>query len=277
MKQACQYAVVQFMPYTETREFANVGLVLMCPETGFFGFRLLKRYGRVTRFFEGIDRRIFLEGKQIFQEELTRVRGMLKAGPLDMRRASVDGVAATRQFAELVRRREALFRFDEPGVVMADDAKQCLEELYGFFVERDFATKEYHERLLEKGVRRLLYKAQLGDIFHEDIIGDENYHARFPFIAFEGGVPQRIIKPLFLAQDEPSRIYVHGDLWIPKIKRLRAKNLLPEQVLFPVDAPAANDSKRFAAFQEVRQELAALDVEIVAADATDRILQFARG
>lgn len=274
MKQVCQYAVVQFMPYTETREFANVGVVLMCPEAGFFGFRLLKRYGRVTRFFEGIDRRIFLEGKQLFQEELTRIRGLLKQGPLDGRR-TLDATAAVRQFAELVRRRETLFRFDEPGVVMAEEPKACLEELYGFYVEREFATKEYQERLLEKGVRRLLFGAKLGDRYREEVIGDDMFHARFPFVALQGETPVRVIKPLFLAQDDPERMYSHGDLWIRKIHRLRSRNLLPDAVLLPLDAPPEEDVKRHRAFEDVAQELAGLDVEIVPAPNVERILDFA--
>lgn len=275
MKQVCQYAVVQFMPYAETREFANVGVVLMCPEAGFFGFRLLKRYGRVTRFFEGMERRIFLEGKQLFQEELTRVRSLLKRGPLDRRR-TVDATIAIRQFAELVRRRETLFRFDEPGVAMAEEPKACLDELYGFYVEREFATKEYQERLLDKAVRRLLFGAKLGDRYREEVVGDDMFHARFPFVAMQDEVPLRIIKPLFLAQDDPERIYSHGDLWISKLHRLRSRDLLPDAVLLPLDAPTDNDEKRYKAFTDVAQELTALNIEIVAAQNTQRIINFAR-
>lgn len=275
-KRACQYAVVQFLPYAETREFANVGVVLMCPEAGYFGFRLLKRYGRVTRFFEGIDRRIFLEGKRLFQDELGRVRALLKQGPLNLNHQTNDRTPAIRQFAELVRRREALFRFDEPGVVLAENPKACLDELYGFYVERDFATREYQERLLEKGVRQLLNRANLADRFRAELIGDEMYHARFPFVAMEGSEPVRVIKPLFLAQDDPERIFTHGDLWIRKIQRLRGRKLLPEAVLLPLDAPPNDDMKRHDAFEEIAEELAGLDVEIVNAQETDRILQFAQ-
>ena len=39
-KFAYRYAIVQFQPYSETGEFANVGVVLVCPETGFFDFKL---------------------------------------------------------------------------------------------------------------------------------------------------------------------------------------------------------------------------------------------
>lgn len=35
-KLAMRFTVVRFMPYIETREFANVGIILICPKTGFF-------------------------------------------------------------------------------------------------------------------------------------------------------------------------------------------------------------------------------------------------
>ncbi len=42
-KLACRYAILRFLPYTETGEFANVGVVLACPATGYFGFKLETR------------------------------------------------------------------------------------------------------------------------------------------------------------------------------------------------------------------------------------------
>jgi hypothetical protein len=32
----CNYAIARFRPYRETAEFVNVGVVLLCPPTGFF-------------------------------------------------------------------------------------------------------------------------------------------------------------------------------------------------------------------------------------------------
>lgn len=276
MKNVCQYAIVQFMPYPETREFANAGIVLICPERGFFGFKLLKRYGRITRFFESMDRRVYLEGKKGLHDEFMRLRALLKGGDLDMRRRHRDLSEASRLFLEMTRRREAVFRFDQPSVVLADDPKATCEELYGYYVERDFVTKEYQEKHLERAMRRLLINANLSERFEEHTLGDEDYHARFPFVAMKEDIPIRVIKPLFLGQDEPNRIYAHADLWIPKIKRLRAKSMLPDAVMFPLEAPSSQDEKRIRAFEEVRSELAVLGVITVAANDQNGILAFAR-
>ena len=103
------------------------------------------------------------------------------------------------------------------------------------------------------------------------------YHARFPCVTMQDGEPVRVIKPLFLAQDDPERIFTHGHLWIRKIQRLRGRKLLPDAVLLPLEAPLEDDAKRHGAFEEIAKELAGLDVAIVNAQETDRILQFARG
>ena len=37
------YTLVRLLPQADAGEFANIGVVLACPETGYFGFRLMKR------------------------------------------------------------------------------------------------------------------------------------------------------------------------------------------------------------------------------------------
>lgn len=41
----CNYAVVRFLPYRETGEFVNVGVVLYCREAGFFDVALEPKSG----------------------------------------------------------------------------------------------------------------------------------------------------------------------------------------------------------------------------------------
>jgi hypothetical protein len=80
---ACQYAFLRFRPFAETGEFANVGVVLMAAEAGFFDFRLLKRYGRITQFFYPFDREVYLNGRELFKEELQRFASELRSDALD--------------------------------------------------------------------------------------------------------------------------------------------------------------------------------------------------
>ena len=140
-KVACQYALLRFRPFVETGEFANVGVVLLAPEARFFGFRLLKRYGRITQFFHQLDRKVYLNGRELFKEELKRFAAELKHLALDGRKRTPDVALAQGLFAELVRPREAMLQFDELRVALADDPKVKLNALFDFYVERNSVTK----------------------------------------------------------------------------------------------------------------------------------------
>ena len=58
---ACQYSIAQFLPYAETGEFANVGVVLVCPSQCFMGAQFLstKKTARITSFFDRLDKRVY--------------------------------------------------------------------------------------------------------------------------------------------------------------------------------------------------------------------------
>lgn len=275
-KLACQYAIVHFRPFVETGEFANVGVVLLCPEARYFGFRLLTRYGRVTKFFHQLERRVYLEALGYFKDELQRVRALLKGGPLDGRKRVTEATLAHQIFAELVRRREALMRFDEARLVLADDPEAKLQELFDFYVERNFVTKAYQERLLESGVRKLLFREKLGERFTPQKVGNADFFVRFPFVHRENDHPEKIIKPLHLAHAESKQIIDHGGAWVDKVRRLRRRGFLPREVLFAVQAPHEADERRFAAYREIHDDLLGCDVAVIPAVEEQRIVEFAR-
>ena len=273
-KFACQYALLRFRPFVETGEFANVGIVLMAPEARFFDFRLLRRYGHITRFFHQLDRKVYLEGKELFQEELDRFAGELRRLALDGRKAQADLALARNLFAELVRPREAMLHFAQQRVVLAENPKEKLGQLFDHYIERNFVTREYQERLLENAVRKLLFRAQVGTQYQREKIGTPDFTVNFPFVLMGDGKAQRIIKPLYLAQDDTTKILTHGGQWVDKVRRLRKRSALPEDVLVPVTAPQ-NDSKAYDAFTEIRDDLLSARVQVVPANDEGSILRFA--
>ncbi|CAM2759799.1 DUF3037 domain-containing protein [Janthinobacterium lividum] len=273
-KFACQYALLRFRPFVETGEFANVGIALIAPEARFFGFRILKRYGRITQFFHQLDRQIYLDGRQLFKEEMDRFALELRRLALDGRKTQPNIVLARNLFAEVVRPREAMLQFADQRVVLAEDPKAKLLQLFDHYVERNFVTKEYQERLLENNVRKLLINAQIGARYQREKLGTEDFAVNFPFVDMVEGKAERVIKPLYLAQGDSTKILTHGGQWVDKVRRLRKRNALPPKVLFPVTQPAAN-TKPYHAFQEIRQDLLAENVQVVAADDERQILKFA--
>ena len=119
---ACQYAIVRFAPFVETGEFANVGILMMAPKDRFFGFQLeTRRFARITRFFQELDRKHYLKAVQNVQAELERVHNVLKAHGFDRRRKFNDVEFAQRLFAEVIRPRESTVRFGEPRVILAEN------------------------------------------------------------------------------------------------------------------------------------------------------------
>ena len=273
-KFACQYALLRFRPFVETGEFANVGIVLMAPEARYFGFRVLKRYGRITQFFHQLDRKVYLEGRQLFKEELDRFAHELRRLALDGRKTRPDVALARNLFTELVRPRETMLQFAEQRIVLAEDPKAKLAQLFDHYIERNFVTKEYQERLLESNVRKLLFRADVGMKFQKEKIGADDFTVNFPFVHMVEGKAERIIKPLYLGQNDSTKILTHGGQWVDKVRRLRNRNALPPNVLFPVTAPAPN-SKPYNAFQEIRNDLLNIDVQVVSATDVAQILQFA--
>lgn len=274
-KVACQYAIVRFAPFVETGEFANVGIIMMAPKQRFFAFELeLKRYKRITHFFEDVDAKLYKKTLYNLKDELDRVTGVLKTHGFDKRLKMNDIDFASGLFKEIVRTRETIVRFGNTRTVLTDDPNKKLKELFAFYIERNFVTKKYQEELLESDVRKLLYRANVGERFEREKLGDDSYHVTFPFVRHEANELVKVIKPLHLGHTEPTKIYDHGAAWIHRINRLKGKYLEPNRVLFTLAGPD-NDGRRLDAYHDIEKELKATGVRITESDNSDEITRFA--
>ncbi|MBX3615963.1 DUF3037 domain-containing protein [Nitrosomonas sp.] len=274
---ACQYTIVRFSPFVETGEFANVGIVMMAPKLRYFGFKLeTQRYGRITRFFEELDRKLYTQTIHILREELARIHGVLNLHGFDKDAKASDTSLAQLLFTELIRTREHIIRFSEPRVLLAGNPEEKINELFSFYVERNFATKEYIETRLEKGIRNWLNQERIADRFQRLPVGDEEYQAIFPFVEHANNKPVKIIKPLNLAQEKPSKIIDHGNLWRSRIEELKRRKKLPEKVLFTVTGPDDVGTNRHHAYEETVGRLHECGIEIEDYTNKAQIIKFAR-
>lgn len=267
-KAACQYAIVRFLPYAETGEFANVGVVVACPERNYLKakFAPVNRTQRVTQFFAGLDARIYREALKYLIKEVERVAHDVE----------LSNLPADYAFDTVTRPREALLTFGQQRAVLADAPDQALEALYNRFIERDFATKEYHEQILTSGVGRLLTGARLRPYFNDQAVGDEAFNVKFPFVSNHPDAPKLVIKPLYLAQDEPNKIYDHGGIWVTRISRLQKhRHLGPKNTLFAIEEPKPGSAKRYKAAEEIVNELRDLGVGVIPATDQEALLEFA--
>lgn len=272
----CNYAVVRFLPYRETGEFVNVGVVLFCRDAGFFDVALeTQRRRRVTDFFPELDRELFSQGRQTFNLELRRIKQMLCADD-----SKLANDARINIFRELVRPRESVFRFSEIGTVLAEDPAKKLAELFDRFVNRQFAkTREYQETVMAHRLTEVLRAHQLIQYYRTNQkVGNDEFHVLMPIVSEARnirGVVLRAIKPLDLDRDEPTKIYDHGDAWIKRVERLRSANQIPEAMLF-ILREATTDEKRIKACRQIREDLNRLDVRVLENGDENGVLEFAK-
>ncbi|WP_422139626.1 DUF3037 domain-containing protein [Endozoicomonas sp. ALC020] len=139
-KYACRYAIVQFMPYPETGEFANVGVVAVVPGQNHFAFQLeLTSYARLTQFFKHLDPRVFTHSVKHLHEELLYLEESVSNGQM----------TAVQAFELIVRPLEAILRFNKERVKMTQKPLAIANELFDRFVLHDFAQKNNYEHELQ--------------------------------------------------------------------------------------------------------------------------------
>lgn len=129
----CNYAPLRLLPYRDTGEFINVGVLLHCAEAdNFFGWRgYTDEYDRIARFFPELDGDLVRKRLAHFVEDiLSNGSNRVRAGE------------PTQRFRELVRPREGFLHFGPIGTVMAADPRQALDELYHRFVGRNLRREE---------------------------------------------------------------------------------------------------------------------------------------
>lgn len=135
IRTACSYSIARFLPYRDSGEFVNIGVLLACPPRGL----LLKRFeerqgGRIRGFFPALDMGVYHAVRAAAETELERVGGNLAAAP---GQTGVEELSASclHAFRQIVRPRESILRFGETGVVMSDDPRATLEILFRRYVE----------------------------------------------------------------------------------------------------------------------------------------------
>ncbi|WP_455826589.1 DUF3037 domain-containing protein [Pseudomonas graminis] len=247
MKYICNYSILRFLPYPETGEFVNIGIVLIA-NNGDFRFKIEKKRQRITNFFPSLDAKIFLRARKEIDVELARLSGFLTVN-----REDVSLLLST--FKHLIHPRETMMRFSDPGTMATDNADQALATLFDHYVNHSFATKEYQETVLERQLGKLLAASNLKQRYSEQKLGNADYPVKFPFVLMSGAEPVQALKPIHLGHDEPSKIIEHGDAWISKIRRLNAAGQLAKDTLFIAGPPEEGKPKLLKAYREIAEEL----------------------
>ncbi|OHV23795.1 DUF3037 domain-containing protein [Rhizobium sp. RMa-01] len=275
-RQAISYAIIRFRPHAETEEFANIGIVLLAPQMGYLDFRLeTKRFGRLTSFFDSVEATTIRSVLKNYYAELKRIRdiaGHNGSGQARFEFEITDN--AEHLFYALTKDREGIIRFSEVRFAMTEDPRNKLDELFAHYVRRNFASSTYREGLLERHVRTMLKLREIDRNFKRLSFNDGVYSATFPFVELADDKPVKILKPIYLGQEDPSRILDHGNKWLFTVNRL--KKLLPRDIVFAVEGPAGQSLRR-QAFQEAIEQFRASDIQVVDATKERELLEAVHG
>ncbi|MBP59442.1 MULTISPECIES: DUF3037 domain-containing protein [Idiomarina] len=262
------YAVVRFMPFVETREFANIGVVLVEPKTGKFIYKLApKKFGRVTQFFEDLDGKLYKNGIDVFTNELARIQEYFVAHRL-FGKAQVD------QFKELIRRRESVVHFSEMGRIAGDDPRQTLDKLYERFVSRSFVTKHYREQQMVKVLKQRISDS-LPIKFTEKTLKAGVYDIKMP-LTHRLDEGYSIIKPLAFEQQTALKAAEHGETWVKRVERLVKHDIVkPEHALFTIERPK-NINGLMQVYEDVLAEIEELGVKSIKFDNLNPVIDFVK-
>ena len=123
----CNYALLQFLPYPDTGEFANVGVLVTCESPCLLQFEATEQMTeRLKAMFPQHD-------EQTFRAAITSMRK-----DMDRAKASIrDPKLLTRVFNELTRRRESLLRFGEVRTILTDAPESLPADLYRRYVRME--------------------------------------------------------------------------------------------------------------------------------------------
>lgn len=264
-KFACRYALIQLLPYSEAGEFANVGVLLVCPQTGHWIYKLeTQKYKRYTDFFKGLEAHVYRDAVATIEAELKRLQKLNTAATADQ---------LLNAFNFTVHPREAIIRFSEPRGRLADNPEKELMELFGHFVEFGFLRTESAEQKLVKRIQNLVKTFELQTPFKEDHIGNPNFvSVQLPLVQTIDSKPVKAIKPLYLGQAKVNDILSHGEQWAGKLNRLRNKVGWDGQLLITVDGLTEKREVRKVQDEIVRELLGFAVVE--KASAKDKVRDF---
>jgi hypothetical protein len=247
MKYICNYSILRFLPYPETGEFVNIGIVLVA-NNGDFRFKIEKKRQRITNFFPSLDSKILIRARNEVERELDRLSGFFTANRDDV-------TTLLGAFQHLTHPRETMMRFSDPGTLATDNSNDALTRLFDHYVNHSFATKEYQETQLERQLGKLLTSYNLKQRYTEQKLGTADYPVKFPFVMMLGASPIQALKPLHLGHDESSKIIEHGDAWISKMRRLNSAGQLAQDTLFVAGPPEQGKPKLLKAYREICEEL----------------------
>jgi hypothetical protein len=267
----CMYAVVRFMPFAETREFANVGVVIIAPKLGIYDFKLApQKFGRVTHFFEDLDGVVYKHAIEGIEAELERVRDFLVHN-------YIQGKDLVEYFKEITRTRESVLHFGEIGTLLTDNVNVTVDKLYDRLIGRNFTTsKEYKEQQMVRVLKsQLTSNLPKGVRYTQQNIKAGIFDISMPLVT-KINSNYRIIRPLAFEQKNVLQAMEHGETWINRLKKLINSEVIEaKRALFALEKPLNRKLEFMKVYEDVYGEIQNLGAVAEDFSDTSNIVKFA--
>ncbi len=128
----CNYSLLRFLPYPQTGELVNVGVLVSCLQPCLLHFQGEgKMPARVHALFPQQNSKTFEAAMKAIRQDVERITAQIRA-PKSCKLA----------FTELVRPRENTFRFGEVRTISTADPQIISEELFRRYVRMESAASE---------------------------------------------------------------------------------------------------------------------------------------
>ncbi len=270
-KAQCMYAVVRFMPFAETREFANVGIVVIAPKLGIYDFRLApQKFGRVTQFFDDLDGVVYKHAIEGFEAELGRIRNYLVHN-------YIQGKDLVEYFQEITRTRESVLHFGEIGTLLTDNVNKAIEQLYDRLIGRNFASnKEYREQQMVRVLKSQLTSHLPKSVrYTQQKIKAGMFDISMPLVT-KINSNYRVIRPLAFEQNNVLQAMEHGETWVNRLKKLINSEVLDaNRALFALEKPVNRKLEFMKVYEDVYGEIQNLGAVAENFSETENIIKFA--
>lgn len=128
----CNYALLRFMPFPQTGEMVNVGVVVNCLQPCFLHFLAEEKMpARVKALFPQQDEGVFEASVAAVRQDVERINARIR-----------DPKGCQFAFNELVRPRENTFRFGEVRTALTANPQNLSEDLFRRYVRMESAVRQ---------------------------------------------------------------------------------------------------------------------------------------
>lgn len=267
-KQAYRTGTIELIPYQDQGEFCIVGVFAVNVELRELRFRILgkQKTKRLTGFFPEMERVIFTQTLSSVHDEWEALAKMFNQGGNTKELEIMCDVPGSDIFSAITHPRGGMIRHQARGVTLVDDIDHWLEQTFTKMVlRRNLKAILPEEQKLTREVGDYLKELKIKKHWKEHRVGNDTYHAQFPFAHIPTGEEKvnSAIKPLFLGHESSTKMMDHGDTWLQKVRRLNQFKLMPETLIFPVERPHDENSEQYEHADIVINDLKAEGVHVL--------------